>query len=175
MTILESSARRKVGSFQKRKVSFFATVKEGVLTSDSPPLRTPLGPISAASAWGTQKRCSGGEPLATLCRFDRPWNQTPDLSHRQPVHLATELTTGTGPKIGPKTCRIDIAKCLSSKPTCWFGQLIIMTTQAQHLPAMQPFFSKNAFRAERLSCPATAVENNRFMTSQHDSCFDNAH
>ena len=28
-----------------------------------------------------KKRRNGGEPLATLCRFDRCENQTPDLSH----------------------------------------------------------------------------------------------
>ena len=36
------------------------------------------------SAWAAQlpkKRCSGCVPLATLCRFDRPGNRTPDLPH----------------------------------------------------------------------------------------------
>ena len=47
-----------------------------------------------------------------------------------------------------------------------------MTSQAEYLHALQPFYSKNAFCAETLSCPATAVENNVFMTSQHDSSFN---
>ena len=41
--------------------------------------------ISAAERQGktaSQKHRSGGEPLATLCRFDRPGNQTQDLLHR---------------------------------------------------------------------------------------------
>ena len=30
----------------------------------------------------TKTRRSGGKPWATLCRFDRPGNRTPDLPHR---------------------------------------------------------------------------------------------
>ena len=43
------------------------------------------GPISAAWRLGytaAKKRRSGGEPLATLCRFDRLENRTPKLRHR---------------------------------------------------------------------------------------------
>ena len=40
-----------------------------------------------------------------------------------------------------------------------------MTSQAEYLPVLQPFSSKNAFCAETLSCPAIAVKNNRVMTS----------
>ena len=52
-----------------------------------------------------------------------------------------------------------------------------MTSQAEHPPALQPFFCKNAFCAETLSCPATglAVENSRFMPSQHDSSFNSVY
>ena len=28
-------------------------------------------------------RCNGGEPLATLCRFDRSGNRAPDFPHRE--------------------------------------------------------------------------------------------
>ena len=118
-------------------------------------------------AWVTQKRRSGGKPLATLCRFDHPGNGTPDLPHRKPVRLTTELTAGTSPKIKPKTSRADAFKHYANQPV-W---LKIMTSQAEHLPALQPFSSKNVFCAETLSCPAIAVENNVIMTSQHDSSF----
>ena len=46
-----------------------------------------------------------------------------------------------------------------------------MTSPAEYLHALQPFSSKNAFCAETLSCPAIAVQNNVFMTSQHDLSF----
>ena len=44
------------------------------------------------------------------------------------------------------------------------------------MPALQLglFSFKNAFCAELLSCPAIAVENDGFMTSQHHSSFDSA-
>ena len=64
---------------------------------------------------------------------------------------------------------------LTTTTTGWFGQLKIMTSQADYLPALQPLSSKNVFSAETLSCPAIAVENNRFMTSQHDSSFNSAY
>ena len=51
-----------------------------------------------------------------------------------------------------------------------------MTLQAEHPPTLQSFFSKNTSCAETLCCPALkAVENNRFMTLQHDSSFNNTH
>ena len=136
-----------------------------MLTPD--PCERHWGP--SLSAWVTQKRRSGGEPLATLCRFDHPRNRNPDLPHRQPVRLTTELTAGTGPKIEPKTSRAhsDVFNHYANWPV-W---LKIMTSQAEYLYALQPFSSKNAFCAETLSCPAIAVENNVFMTSQHDSSF----
>ena len=46
---------------------------------------------------------------------------------------------------------------LTTTPTGWFGQLKIITLQAEHMPALQPFSSKNAFCGETLSCPAIAV------------------
>ena len=30
----------------------------------------------------SEEHRNGGEPLATLCRFDRPGNRNPDLLHR---------------------------------------------------------------------------------------------
>ena len=86
------------------------------------------------------------------------------------MRLRTELTAGTDPK--PPA---SIAMSLITTPTGWFGQLKIMASQAEHLPALRPSSSKNAFSAETLSCSAIAVENNRFMTSQHDFNFNSAH
>ena len=76
---------------------------------------------------------------------------------------------GTGPKIEPKTSRAD--SDVFNHYANWPVWLKIMTSQAEYLHAFQPFSSKNAFCAETLSCPAIAVENNVFMTSQHDSSF----
>ena len=51
-----------------------------------------------------------------------------------------------------------------------------MTSQAEHLPALHSFCSKNIFCAGSLCYPAMiALENNGFMTSQHDSSFDDIH
>ena len=114
------------------------------------------------------------QPLATLCRFDHPGNRTADLPHEQLVRLTTELTDGTGPEIESKP-PAPISMCLTTAPTGWLAQLKILTSQAEHLLALQPFSSKNVFCAETLSCPAIAVENNRFMTSHHNSSFTSAH
>ena len=38
-------------------------------------------PRLAPEQHSSKKRRSGGEPLATLCRRDRPGNRTPDLPH----------------------------------------------------------------------------------------------
>ena len=66
--------------FKKERFHFFCNCQEGrgVLTPDS--CERHWGP--SLSAWVTQKRRSGGKPLATLCRFDHPGNRTPDLRHR---------------------------------------------------------------------------------------------
>ena len=45
-----------------------------------------------------KKRRNGGEPLATLCRFDRPGNLTPNLPHRERVRLTTKLNLFTNRK-----------------------------------------------------------------------------
>ena len=51
-----------------------------------------------------------------------------------------------------------------------------MTSQAEHPPTLQPFSSKNTSCAGTLCYPVLiTVENNRFMTSQHDSSFNNTH
>ena len=55
------------------------------------------GSISATKRRGSvalKKRRSGGEPLATLWRFDRPGIQTQDLPHQKLVRLVIELTAG---------------------------------------------------------------------------------
>ena len=47
-----------------------------------------VGPNSTAWRMGNtapKTRRNGGEALATMCRFDRHGNETPDFSHRQCV------------------------------------------------------------------------------------------
>ena len=86
------------------------------------------------------------------------------------MRLTTELTSGTGPKIEPsKISRAD--SDVFNHYFNWLVWLKIMTLQAEYLPALQPFSSKNAFCAETLSYPAIAVENNDLMTSHPDSSF----
>ena len=65
---------------KKERFHFFCNCQggRGVLTPD--PCERHWGP--SLSAWITQKRRSGGKPLATQCRFDHPGNRTPDLPHR---------------------------------------------------------------------------------------------
>ena len=98
-----------------------------MLTPD--PCERHWGP--SLSAWVTQKRRSGGEPLATLCRFDHPGNRTPDFPHRKPVRLTTTLTAGTGPKIEPKTSRAD--SDVFNHCANWSVWLKIMTSQAEYI------------------------------------------
>ena len=115
---------------------------------------------AVASRWRHCDDLTGPGIKPQIFRTDSRWRST------------TELTAGTGPEIEPQTSRVDsdvfkplrqLAGLVNSKP---------LTSQAGHLPALQPFSSKNAFCAETLSCPLIAVENNRFMTSQHDSSFN---
>ena len=114
----------------------------GLLTPDPLSCARHWDPSPRLSAWGTQKRRSGGEQLATLCRFERYRNRTLNLPHRQPVRLTNELTTGTVPEIEPKTSRADSDVFNPYTSTGRFGKLKIMTSQAEHLPALQPFSSE---------------------------------
>ena len=65
------------------------------------------------SPWRTQKRLSGGEPLATQHQLHRPENRTPYLPHRQPERLTIELMAGTDPEIEPKTSRANYSDVFS--------------------------------------------------------------
>ena len=67
--------------------------------------------------------------------------------------------------------------CLTTTPTGWFGQFKnCIIASGDNLPTLQSFHAFcvetiGVIYAETLSSPAIAVENNRFMTSQHNSSF----
>ena len=61
------------------------------LASDGAQHLRHLAPAGQHSSEGKTAAVATGEPLATLCWFDRPGNRTQDLPHRQ-RELTTELT-----------------------------------------------------------------------------------
>ena len=106
---LASSAQKKSVCFKKERLYFFAIVKGGGV--DSRPLACVRhwDPSPRLSAWKTHNRRSSSKPLATLRRFDQPGmeSQTLRIDSLCSAQLTTELTTGIGSEIEPKTSRAD--------------------------------------------------------------------
>ena len=111
--------RRKKSRFvsKLRKVSFFLHSSRGV-NSRPPPLLRPQGPSPRLSAWGTQKRCSGGEPLAILWRFDQPGNQAPDQGRNYQRYSRCNAP-GPQHKRAPRNHIINFFLNFKCRPTCF--------------------------------------------------------
>ena len=89
------------------------------------------------------------------------------------MRLTTELTGGTGPEIEPISSADNDVSNHHPNWLVWSTQNYDIASGTSDYVATSS--SKNAFCAEVLSRPALAVENNRFMTSQHDSSLNGAH
>ena len=63
------------------------------------------------------------------------------------MRLTAKLTTGTGPEIEPIAFRAD--SVVFDEPQLAGLVNSVMTSQAEHPPALQPFSSKNTSCAER--------------------------